>query len=260
MFNVLKSSIFHKKTALVLGGGGARGFFHLGVIKAIQELNIQVDVIAGTSIGAVIGGMYAANPAIDVSTIANEINFLEIINMLFWHDTKQDTAEIEKYLKKFISVDNFEDLKIELKINATDINNRKEVVFDTGAIFPGLIASLSIPGLFTPVAYNDTFLVDGGVINNVPTSLVSDAKVFIVSDITGPIKKIETTTLGVDVLYSSIAFMQHYIALENTQKLLNKELTYLGLDDVEISIVDFRKQNFEKLINLGYTEAIKHLK
>jgi len=241
-----------------LGGGGARGFFHMGVIKALQELNVKIDEIVGTSIGAIIGVIYAANPKVDFEKIAQDLDFLEIIQILALVKTKNLNKNIEKFLKKYVPAENFNDLKIKCRFNATDINQRKEVIFDNGKIFPALIGSISIPGVFRPLKYEEKYLVDGGVSNNIPITLIEKTKKILVSDITGPIKIIDEKTLATDVLYSSIAMMQQEISLEKAKN-IKKEIIYLNLDDDKTFILDFRKKNYQYLIDLGY-ESVNKIK
>ncbi len=248
--------IFRKKIGLVLGGGGARGFFHMGVIKGLQELNVKIDEIAGTSIGAIIGIIYAANPKIDFEKVATELDFLEIFKILALVKNKDLNKNIEEFLKKYIVVENFSDLKIKCRFNATDINQRKEIIFENGKIFPALIGSISIPGVFKPLKYEEKYLVDGGVSNNIPITLIDKAKKILVSDITGPIKKIDEKTLAADVLYSSIAVMQQKISLEKAKN-IKKEIIYLNLDDDKTFILDFRKKNYQYLIDMGYDSVMK---
>lgn len=248
--------IFKKKIGLVLSGGGARGFFHMGIIKALQELNIEVEEIAGTSVGAIVGAMYAANPKIDFEKIAQDLDFLELIQMMALVNTKDSTKNLEKFLKKYIGIENFSDLKIKFKFNATDINQREEIIFDNGKIFPAIIASISIPGFFKPLKYEEKFLVDGGVSNNIPITLIDKPKKILVSDITGPIKKINEKTLATDVLYSSIALMQQKISLEKAKN-IKKKIIYLNLDDDKTFILDFRKKNYQYLIDMGYESVMK---
>lgn len=254
--------MFNKnKIGLVLGGGGARGFFHMGVIKAIQELEIEISEITGTSIGAIVGAIYASDPNFDFEKAANDLNFAKLIKVINSRITnKSSENKFEDFLKNFIKVDKFSDLKIPLKINATDVNNRKEIVFEKGNIFPGLIASISIPGVFYPVKYKDSFLVDGGMINNIPISLIKNAKKIIVSDITGPIKKVNEKTLSADVLYSSVALLQQSISLEKAKNLKHRKIIYLELEDDKTFILDFRKKNYQNLIDLGYKVAMEKLK
>jgi NTE family protein len=242
------------RVGLVLGGGGARGFFHMGVIKAIQELEIKIEEISGTSIGAVVGVIYAANPKINFEEIAGSFDFLKLVQAMVAGGKNE--SGLEKMLKSYIKVDNFEDLKIRTRVNATDINNNKEVVFEKGEILTGLIASIAIPGVFPPVKYGDNFLVDGGVFNNIPIPLIRNSDRIIVSDISGPIKKIDEKTLPADVLYSAIAFMQRNNSLQRAM-VLNKDIIYLNLEDKDTFILDFRKKNYKSLIDLGYETVMK---
>ena len=100
----------NKKFGLVLGGGGARGFFHMGVITAIQELGIRIEEISGTSIGAIIGLMYASNPEINFKKVMDELDFFELVKAMV--GGTKNTQEMEDFLKKYIKVSTFEKLKI----------------------------------------------------------------------------------------------------------------------------------------------------
>lgn len=252
---------FKKSIGLVLGGGGVRGFFHMGVIKALQELNVKVDKISGTSIGAVVGAIYAADPNVDFEKIIKEIDYIKLTKMIITSGRDGFGAVVENFLKNYIKVENFSDLKIPLVFNAADINQKQEVIFNKGNIFPGLVASLSIPGVFPPTKINDQFLVDGGIVNNVPITLLKPSSEIIISDITGPIKEINSKTIAVDVLYSSFAFMQQNISLQKNNNFKTKKIIYLKLEDNETFILDFRKKNYQQLIDLGYRSMMekKHL-
>lgn len=245
-----------KKIGLVLSGGGARGFFHMGVIKGLQEMGIEINEIVGTSIGAVIGTIYAADPKIDFEKAANEIDFIKLIKALALGTKINSSASLENFLKSYIKKDNFEELKIPLKFNATDINKKEEIIFKKGSIFPGLLASISIPGVFSPLKYQEKYLIDGGIINNVPASLINESNKIIISDITGPIKLVNEKTQGIDVLYSSIAFMQQKLSLEKIKNIKNKKIIYLNLEDNKTFILDFRKSNYKSLIDLGYKSVM----
>lgn len=245
----------NKNFGLVLGGGGARGFFHMGVITAIQNLGIKIEEISGTSIGAIIGLIYAANPKTNFKKIMEELDFFELVRAMVI-GTKNN-KEIEKFLKKYIGVDNFEELKIKTKINATDINNQREIVFEKGSIYPGLIASMSIPGVFSPLKYKNNFLIDGGISNNIPITLIEKPKKIIVSDISGPIKKIDKKTLATDVLYTAFAVMQQNLAWEKAKNMKDKKIIKISLHDEETFILDFRKKNYEYLFDLGYKKLME---
>jgi len=251
--------IFFKnnKIGLVLGGGGARGFFHLGLIKGIQELGIEINEISGTSIGAVVGLMFAANPKNDFEKVAKEMDFFDLSRAMVWGMGSKDKKDIEKFLRKYIEINTFEELKIKTRINATDINSREEVIFDKGEIYPAAIASISIPGVFPPFEYQNKFLIDGGISNNVPITLIEKSDRIIVSDISGPIKKINEKSLGADILYSAFAMMQQNLSWEKAKKLKGKEIVKIVLEDEETFILDFRKKNYQYLFELGYKSIME---
>ena len=241
----------------MLSGGGARGFFHVGVIKAIQELGIKIDQISGTSIGAVVGAIYAANPQIDIEKLASELDYFKIITTMAFGIKGSSSRGLEPLLRSYLSVTDFSQLKIPFCFNATDINQKKEVVFSQGPLFPALLAAISAPGVFPPVLIDKNYLVDGGVLNNVPVSLVRNTQKLIISDITGPINKIDQKTLPTNLLYSSLALMQHRIGQDEIEKIKNQKVTCLHLADDKIFIFDFRKKNYRGLIDLGY-QAMMH--
>lgn len=251
------SLFFKKSIGLVLGGGGVRGFFHMGVIKALQELNVKVDQISGTSIGAIVGAIYAADPNVNFEKIIKEIDYMKLTKMIITSGRDGFGAVVENFLKNYIKVENFSDLKIPLVFNAADVNQKQEIIFDKGKIFPGLIASMSIPGVFPPTKFGDNFLIDGGVVNNVPISLLKPTFKVIISDITGPIKEINEKTAPIDSLYSSFAFMQQKMSLQKIKDFKTNKIIYLNLDDDKTFILDFRKKNYQQLIDLGYKSVME---
>jgi predicted acylesterase/phospholipase RssA len=244
--------IFKRGTGLVLGGGGARGFFHMGVIKAIQEMGIKIDKISGTSIGAVVGAIYAANPEVNFEDIVAGLDFFKIIKAIAAKPKDGSTHGMEVLLKSYITATDFSELVIPFSFNATDVNAKKEVVFNRGKLFPGLTAAVSIPGVFPPVKVDDKYLMDGGVINNVPVSLNTSTRKLIISDITGPLKQVDEKTSAINMLYGAVALMQYHTGQEEIKKLRFQKVTYLHLRDNNTFILDFRKKNYRELMDLGY--------
>lgn len=249
----------NKKIGLVLGGGGVRGFFHMGLVAGLQNQGIEINEITGTSIGAIVALIYASNPKNDFKKITQELDFFKLMKILVGGMGKNSEKEIEKFLKNYIKVENFEELKIKTRINATDINERKEVVFDKGKIFPAVIASMSIPGVFPPLKYQEKYLVDGGISNNVPIDLIEESDRIIVSDISGPIKKVDEETLSADILYSAFAIMQQNLSWEKAKKMKNKKIIRIDLNDDKTFILDFRKNNYQYLFDMGYA-AVDNIK
>jgi NTE family protein len=160
-------------TGLVLSGGGARGIAHAGVLKALDELKISIDIISGTSSGALIALLYSGGVA------PGEIPGLVKKNKLF--EPRRFRLDMKgllksdlfrKILSDQISVRNFEDLKIPVRISATDFTHGRIRVFDKGPFLEPAVASCSIPLIFAPVNSEGVNLVDGGLVNNLPVELV----------------------------------------------------------------------------------------
>lgn len=160
-----------KNISLVLSGGGARGIAHIGVIEELEKQGFNIHSIAGTSMGSLVGGIYAAGKLtmfkewilnLDKLDVFKLIDFTLINNGLVKGD------EVFNELKEFIPEINIQDLNINYLAIATDLTNRQEIVFNEGNLLKAIRASVSIPSIFTPVKKDKAILVDGGVINNIP--------------------------------------------------------------------------------------------
>ncbi|HHW57929.1 MAG TPA: patatin family protein [Clostridia bacterium] len=156
-----------QKVGLILGGGAARGYAHLGILKRFEEENIPIDFIIGISMGAIIGAIYASGHNVDkLISDAKKINMLKFISLLDFKASRTGLVKgekIEKYLRGYVK-ESFEELNIPLYIVATDIQTGKGVVFKEGDLIKAIRASISIPVFFEPVEYNGTKLVDGSMV------------------------------------------------------------------------------------------------
>ncbi|GAB3641481.1 patatin-like phospholipase family protein [Spirosoma arcticum] len=163
------------KIGLVLSGGGARGIAHLGVIKALQEIGIQFDQIAGTSAGAITGALIAQGYSPDESLkIIESSSFVRHLRPA-WNRMgllRIDTA-VDLY-KKYIPHDSFEGLQIPLHVLAVDLNDGEQVVFEQGELIRPVLASCCLPGMFEPMLINKRQFVDGGVLNNLPVEIIEN--------------------------------------------------------------------------------------
>ncbi|MEM6845696.1 MAG: patatin-like phospholipase family protein [Bacteroidota bacterium] len=160
---------------LVLSGGGARGIAHLGVLKVLDELGIEIGAIAGSSSGAIAGALYASGYSPDeILQIINETNFFRLIRPAISKTglLKMDSAEW--LYNKYLSHNSFENLRIPLTINATDLCQGRTVYFSEGELIRPLMASTCIPVMFEPISVQGKLFVDGGLLNNFPAeALVS---------------------------------------------------------------------------------------
>lgn len=164
-----------KKIALVLSGGGARGLAHIGAIETLESHGYEITSIAGCSMGALIGGMYAAGKLPEVKDWVLALDRRKVLSLVdfslsFTHLVKGD--RVMEALKEIVPDVNIEDLPIPYTAVATDWNSGKEVVFDHGSLYDAIRASISIPLFLNPVRREDMLLVDGGLVNSLPLNSV----------------------------------------------------------------------------------------
>ncbi len=188
--------------ALALGGGAARGIAHIPILEAFDELGIKPSVIAGTSIGSIVGACYASGlSGKELREFAIELfeKRIELLRRLFaapfgsWASIFQlSTSALikpDRLLEIILPPDvpeNFEDLKLPLKVVATDFFDKSAVVFESGRIWPAIGASSALPGLLSPVKHADKLLIDGGFVNPTPSDIIKDQACYTVAiDLTG---------------------------------------------------------------------------
>ncbi|MCV2884217.1 patatin-like phospholipase RssA [Aestuariibacter sp. AA17] len=162
------------KIGLALGSGAARGWAHIGIIKALESLEIKVDVVAGCSIGAYVGAAYANNKLDELGDWASELTEWQVLSLMGVGLYKGGLASGQKVfdvLREKFTPEHFEELKKPLAVSATDLYSGNEVTFMNGPIMPAVKASCAIPGLFAPHLHEDRWLVDGAVVNPVPVNL-----------------------------------------------------------------------------------------
>jgi NTE family protein len=163
-----------KEISLVLSGGGARGIAHIGAIEELEERGYTINAVIGTSMGAMVGGIYALGKMEEFKNWLFTLDRLKVFRLVDLTLGKQGLIKGDRVfqaMKEFIPDKNIEDLNIPYKAIATDIIHKKEIVFEQGEIFKAIRASVAIPTVITPVSYTkEQLLVDGGVLNNIPLS------------------------------------------------------------------------------------------
>lgn len=185
-----------KKIGLALSGGGAKGLAQIGVLKVLEENNIPIDFIAGTSIGAVIGALYSAEP--NAKKLEKEIlneKWDELFDYTIPTTGLIKGNKIEKFFEERLKNISFKDLKIPLFVTACDIERKQEIIFSKGSVAKALRASISIPGIFTPAENMNKILVDGGVIDPIPTEIL-EGKVDIIIAVNTTFMKIRKPDLN----------------------------------------------------------------
>jgi NTE family protein len=161
------------KIGLALSGGGVRSAAHIGVIKALEELGVQISIISGTSGGAIVGALYANgySPNQMLEFIKN-ISPLTILKPAFKISGLLSATKIEKELKNYFDKTTFESLKIPLTVACTDFLRGIPHYFNTGDFIKPISASSAIPVMFAPVKIDDSFYFDGGILNNLPAEVL----------------------------------------------------------------------------------------
>ncbi len=160
-----------KNITLVLSGGGARGIAHIGVIEEMESRGYVINSIAGTSMGAFVGGVYAAGKLKELKEWLYTLDKQKIFSLLDFNFGMQGFIKGDRVLnamRAFVPDTEIESLRIKFTATAFDLANEKEVVFSTGNLYQAIRASISIPTIFTPVISGNSILVDGGVVNNIP--------------------------------------------------------------------------------------------
>ncbi|MEA3298172.1 MAG: patatin-like phospholipase family protein [Chloroflexota bacterium] len=165
------------KVGLTLSGGAARGLAHIGVLQALEEENIPVDMIAGTSIGAIIGACYAKDRQMaPLKKIATEIHWRDMahwaqISLLLARKGLIQGGKIKDFLTSIIGNIQFDELQIPLSVVATDVHTMEEVIIQQGSVIEAIMASSSFPVILTPVRRGKSFLTDGGIVNPMPVNV-----------------------------------------------------------------------------------------
>tara|TARA_R110001606_G_scaffold86339_1_gene195230 strand:- start:12255 stop:14453 length:2199 start_codon:yes stop_codon:yes gene_type:complete len=282
----LFSQVKQPKIGLVLSGGGAKGFAHIGVLKEIDKAGIQLDYIGGTSMGAIVGGLYAAGYSADqIETIVKETDFLSLVidqlprssetffekeygeNTMITLPVRKGVIGLPKAISKgqnvlnllielFDSLDgnqDFKTLSVPFFCVATDVETGGQVLLEKGSLPLALRASGSFPTLLNPVAIGGKLLVDGGIANNFPISIMKSKGIDIVigSDVEGKLYKKEKLNSAVSIM-SQIMSYQMY---NKTKKEKENIDVYIHPDISEFSVVDFDKK--DEILKIGIDEAAK---
>ena len=177
---------------VALGSGGAKGLAHIALLEALDQFDIEVAAVSGTSIGAIIGTLYASGKsAVEIRDAIGSLisiprsleearkakRFFGWLDLLSLEVGRSHLLQADAFVSEFqeiLGVETFEELDIPMQVVAADFWNREEVVFDSGPIAPAVAASFCLPGVFKPVVIDDRVLVDGGCVNPVPFDLIRD--------------------------------------------------------------------------------------
>ncbi len=246
-----------KKIGLILSGGGVRGMAHIGLIKALKEFNLSADVVAGSSVGALVAGLYANGKSTD-----EMLHFFEdtpLFKYSFFTINKAGFLDTVKYIelfKTYFPDNSFEALQKKLFVVATNLELGEEKMFSSGELIRPLLASAALPPVFSPVEIGEFLYADGGIMNNFPKEYVDPLVNFTIGsnvsiageigkkDVKNPIQMAARVT-GLMIYASSKKKVQ-----ECDLAISPKALESIGLLD---------KKGIKKAYEIGYSETMKSL-
>lgn len=242
-----------KRLGLALSGGGAKGFAHIGVFKMLEECGLRPDIVAGTSVGALMGALFADGYGADeIKELFTGREFSEFAQLQLPKSGLFDSKRFRDFLKRHLRAKNIEDLAIPMVIVATDLDNGISHEFRTGPIVEAVTASCSIPIIFSPVVIEGIHYVDGGLFHNFPVSIIREECQRVVGVNVSPLipQKYKQT------IFHIAERSYHYMFRANT--LEDREMCDVLIEAEEFGLYKtFDLENVDQIVNIGYLAAGK---
>lgn len=244
------------RLGLVLSGGGVRGAAHIGVLKAMEELGIWVDVLSGTSAGALVGALYAAGFTTD-----DILRFFKEHSLFHWsHLTWNkpgliNTEHFIPVLRRYFPRDDFSDLLKPLHITATDLLTAEEVQFHSGPLIRPLLSSAAFPVVFSPMPFQGSLYADGGILNNFPVEPLQGQCRRLVGVFVHVLRNTQA-----DALQSSVRLMQRaYEIVTIRDSMVKFDRCDLVINPLELEPYHlFDMGQVDEIYDIGYRAAMKH--
>ncbi len=247
-----------KKFGLALGGGAARGFAHIGVLRAMEEAGLQPDYVAGTSVGSLIGALYCAGMGWqEIWKQAETLDWGDLVKVTMPTLGLVKADKLEALVEKLVEKRRIEDFAIPFSAVSVDLIGGTQVIFDRGPAGTAVRASCSIPGIFAPLEDAGRMLVDGGVMNNLPADVVKQmgANLVLAVDLfaAGLHQSKKPANLAEVMLRSTIIFMS------NTSRAGTEAANAIVVPQLEE--YDFHDMsNKQEMMEIGYEAARPHLR
>lgn len=244
------------KVGLALDGGAARGFAHVGVIRALEREKIPIDFIVGTSVGSLVGAIYADKKnSFELEWIAFSLEEKDLFDYTFISPNQGFVRgeRLEDFVLKKVSAREIQQLKLPYAAVATDIQNGEVVVLRSGSVARAVRASSSIPGIFIPVRHEGRLLVDGGVLNNLPVDVAHQmgADVVIAVNLGGDKK-----TAQVNNIFDTIVQSLNLMGMQATAGRLREADVVIQPQVSHIGLIDFSKKKELLLAGIQATEQV----
>jgi len=241
-----KTSKLTNNVGLALGSGSARGWAHVGVIKALAEAGIRVTSVAGTSIGALVGAVYASGNLDAFEQVVLRFDWKQILSFFDVVLPKSgliDGKKVAELIRRHVADGNIEDLPLAFSAVATDLYTGREISISEGDIIEAVRASISVPGMFTPVCKDGAILVDGGLVNPVPVNVARDlgAEFVIAVDLNHNLVKMNRAKTKKHLAEASSAHKESASPASGAPQSLAKSNTLLGVVSEKVKALDLPK-------------------
>jgi NTE family protein len=283
----------NKKVGLALGSGSARGWAHIGIIRALRDMGIQPDMVAGSSIGALVGAVSCAGGLDKLEQVVLEMNWKGIFNMLdvgFPRSGILDGRKVAAFVRQHVPHTRIEDMPCTFCAVCTDIVSGEEVHIDSGDVIEAVRASIAVPGMFTPVKRGESILLDGGLVNPIPVSVLQEmgAEMIIAVDLNYNLmqsralrktKQTKTEALEAPAENSVLRQIKQWMVRDRLPNIF--EIMFSSLDVVQRQISDIKLEVYppdilirpelghlkfmdfnrgNEAINEGYDAAVREIK
>lgn len=241
------------KLGLALSGGGAKGFAHIGVFKLLEECGLMPDVIVGTSVGALMGALFADGYTADeIKELFSGREFSEFAQLQLPKSGLFDSKRFRHFLRRHLRAKTFEELKTPLIVMATDLDNGESHEFRSGPIVEAVTASCSIPIIFSPVVINGVHYVDGGLFHNFPVSIIRYSCERVIGVNVSPLisQKYKQT------IFHIAERSYHYMFRANTIE--DREMCDVLIEAEEFGMYKtFDLENVDQISKIGYSAAVR---
>jgi len=244
------------RIGLVLSGGGARGIAHIGVIKALEEIGVVINRIAGTSAGSIIGSLYAYGyKPDDIFQMISSTRLYRSMRPAWALTGLLSLDSLKNILLQYLPENTFESLKIPMTIAATEIQKGKAVYFTEGELIPTILASCCVPAVFNPIQFKGEIYVDGGILDNLPVKAIKPDCDFIIGSHCNHIGTV------VDIKNLRTILERSLLMAINGNTVANKSLCDILIEPPEIGkISGFELRKAKELFDIGYTFTKENFK